>query len=275
MNKEKILSFIKGRQFYFVLLLGFIAIFSIATLVISNESKDNANSNKEYVDLNEPLDEGDNSDEDKLEPTDSDSLDNDNSSDEKETVFNEDVVDNDIDLEEDNLTPDIISDPEPESVETAGTGVEVEEDNDSDETELTFNETQGLIRPLEGDVLIPYSMERSIYFETLDQYKCHSAMSIKAMVGTEVKVAANGIVTEIKSNDELGTMVFIEHGSGYKTVYGQLKDLQVKEGDKLNQGATIGLVDEPTIYYSIEGSHLYFKVTKDDESVDPESLLKD
>lgn len=61
---------------------------------------------------------------------------------------------------------------------------------------------------------------------------------------------------------------------GYAAVYGQLKDLSVSEGDTVATGEPIGLLNEPTKYYSVEGPNLYFKVMKDGEPVDPMKFME-
>ena len=47
-------------------------------------------------------------------------------------------------------------------------------------------------------------------------------------------------------------------GSGYEAVYGQLKELAVKEGDMVNAGALLGYVSEPTKYYTVGGKQSVF-----------------
>ena len=42
--------------------------------------------------------------------------------------------------------------------------------------QLLYSEEGGLLRPLGGEILMPYSMEGSIYFKTLDQYKYNPAV---------------------------------------------------------------------------------------------------
>ena len=66
----------------------------------------------------------------------------------------------------------------------------------------------------------------------------------------------------------------MELGSGYEAVYGQLKELEVKEGDMVDAGALIGYVSEPTKYYTVEGSNLYFQLLKDGKPVDPMEYLE-
>ena len=54
-----------------------------------------------------------------------------------------------------------------------------------------------------------------------------------------------------------------------------LKDVNfsMEEGDYVETGAVIGHVAEPTKYYSVEGSNVYFKLTKDGEAVNPLDYL--
>ena len=62
-------------------------------------------------------------------------------------------------------------------------------------------------------------------------------------------------------------------GDGYELTYGQLKDLAVSEGDMVETGDLVGSVAAPTMYYSVEGANVYFKLTKDGTPVDPMSRL--
>lgn len=63
-------------------------------------------------------------------------------------------------------------------------------------------------------------------------------------------------------------------GNGYSAVYGQLKDVQVQAGDYIAAGEPIGSLNEPTKYYSVEGTNLYFQVLKDGEPVDPMNFME-
>jgi septal ring factor EnvC (AmiA/AmiB activator) len=58
-------------------------------------------------------------------------------------------------------------------------------------------------------------------------------------------------------------------GDGFEAVYGQLKELNFSVGDEVEGGQVIGYVSEPTKYYSVEGSNVYFELLKDGEPVNP------
>lgn len=141
---------------------------------------------------------------------------------------------------------------------------------------LSFSMDDGLMWPVQGNVIMNYSMDHTIYFATLMQYKCNPALIIDAEPGTEVKAAATGIVTEIDlDNEETGITVTMDIGNGYSVVYGQLaQDMSLKAGDLVNEGEVIGTVSAPTKYYSVEGSNLYFMVKEDDQTINPMLLLR-
>lgn len=140
--------------------------------------------------------------------------------------------------------------------------------------ELDFNEEDGLVWPIVGDVLINYSMDKTIYFPTLDQYKYNPAIVIAATQGEQICAAADGRVTSVSYDPSTGNTVVMELGNGYELTYGQLENITVSEGSYVNVGDGIGTVANPTKYYSTEGTNVYFKLTKDGEPVNPLSKLQ-
>lgn len=139
---------------------------------------------------------------------------------------------------------------------------------------LSFSGSDVLRWPIQGDILINYSMDESVYFGTLDQYKYNPALVIRGDVNAQVSAAAAGQVVGIETTAETGETVTMDIGSGYQLIYGQLKDLQVSEGDFVEAGDLIGYISEPTKYYSVEGSNLYFAMTKDGAPVNPLNYLE-
>lgn len=137
---------------------------------------------------------------------------------------------------------------------------------------LGFSADQGLVRPVSGDVLIPYSMDRTVYFTTLDQYKYNPATMYSVEEGTQVIACAEGRVASVFSNEEIGQAVALDLGNGYQVVYGQLQAVNVSEGDYVNPGQVIASVAAPTIYYSLEGSNLYFLLEQDGAALDPQTM---
>lgn len=135
--------------------------------------------------------------------------------------------------------------------------------------EVNFSEETLMEWPVNGNILVDYNMEGTTYFPTLDQYRLSPAIAVQAVEGAPVVSAVNGTVYSIAQDAKTGTTVTMELGNGYQAVYGQLKDLNVSEGETITKGTTIGYISAPTKYYSEEGSNLYFAMKKDGKPIDP------
>lgn len=142
------------------------------------------------------------------------------------------------------------------------------------EKTLHFAESDGLQQPVQNDILMHYSMDQSTYFATLDQYKYNPATIFSAEEGTAVVACAQGKLTSIFENEEIGKAVTLDLGDGYEATYGQLTEIHVKENSYVNPGETIGKVAAPTKYYSAEGSNVYFALTHNGEPVNGETLFR-
>ena len=134
---------------------------------------------------------------------------------------------------------------------------------------LNFGEDSKLVWPVNGTVLMSYSMDKTVYFSTLDQYKYNPALIISAAENDQVIAGTTGIVKSIDNMAETGTTVNIDIGNGYELLYGQLKDVPLKVGDYVEANTVIGYVSKPTKYYSVEGTNVYFEMRKDGQPINP------
>ena len=137
-----------------------------------------------------------------------------------------------------------------------------------------FSEDSILEWPASGAVIMSYSMDQTVFFQTLEQYKYNPALIVGGEVGETIGASAAGIVTNIEQTAQTGTTVTLDMGNGYTAVYGQLKEVPVSAGDYVGTGETVGYLSEPTKYYSVEGPNLYFEVLKDGEPVDPTNYME-
>lgn len=148
-----------------------------------------------------------------------------------------------------------------------------------DEADKTISDNEdeqvdiALSWPVNGDVILGYSPNSLVYDPTLDQYRTNDSIYIASDEGTNVIAAADGIVTEVVEDETKGNYVVIEHEDGWKTTYSQLADIDVSVGTAVSKGDTLGVVASPSVYSSSMGSHVEFKVTLDDVTVDPEVAL--
>lgn len=134
---------------------------------------------------------------------------------------------------------------------------------------LNFTEDSQLLWPVNGNVLLNYSMDKTVYFSTLDQYKYNPALIISGAEGDQVICGAAGVVKSIDVTAQTGTTVNVDLGNGYELLYGQLKEVPVQVGDYVAANSVIGYVSQPTKYYSVEGCNVYFEMRKDGQPVNP------
>ena len=291
MKKNKFSEFLKGKGYYVLLFVGVVAIATVA-IVGSQLSTDQKDQGDSIVDLNEP-DDNIAAVEDDIKlaennPVSEIIVNNANNSSNgtaakdnlgQDVASKSDLIEyegeygetNDPELP-DATAPVEVAAQEPAAVETAGTVVQADT---TPADSLNFKAEEGLLWPVKGDVIINYSMDHTIYHATLMQYKCNPAIIIDAEVGAEVKAAAKGIISSIDAdNEETGYTITMNIGDGYSVVYGQLDNIGLQVGDMVNEGDVIGAVVEPTKYYTMEGSNLYFEVLENDETVNPMLLLR-
>lgn len=152
-------------------------------------------------------------------------------------------------------------------------GSDNQDSSDASDSGYAYNGSQTLTWPVMGDVIIPFSMDTTVYFETLEQYKCNPGMLIAATKGTEVASVYAGLVKEIGESNEYGKYLILDLGNGYQVYYGQLQDIQVAEGAHVAAGDFLAGVADPSSYFTKEGSHLYLEITKDDAPVNPVTLM--
>lgn len=153
-----------------------------------------------------------------------------------------------------------------EMAEVSGADVIAEEFSQADLLTLQW--------PVEGEVILEFSMDHSIYFPTLGQYQYNPAMIISAAEGTEVVCAASGTVTDVGKSNEYGHYVTMDIGGGFEITYGQLFDITTEVGETLEAGERFAMVALPTRSYVEEGDNLYLKLTQDGASVDPALYLE-
>lgn len=145
----------------------------------------------------------------------------------------------------------------------------VEQKTEEKTRPLSFSIEEGINLPLAGEILVPYSMDKTVYFSTLDQYRYNPAMILKASEGDLITASTDGVISAVYKDPQLGDCLIMDLGNGYSLTYGQLKDIEVKEGDYVEAGGILAAVASPTKYYSTEGCNLYFSLKKDGMPLDP------
>jgi len=99
----------------------------------------------------------------------------------------------------------------------------------------------------------------------------HSGIDIASPMGSPIRAAMSGRVTQVGSDDSWGNYVLISHHSGYRTFYAHMSLVRVKTGAYVQTGERIGDVGSTGLS---TGPHLHFTVYKNGVTVNPRSLMK-
>lgn len=126
--------------------------------------------------------------------------------------------------------------------------------------------------PVGGEVIKDYSEKQLQYSATYGDMRIHTGIDIACEDGTSVSAAGDGRVTAVEESSFLGNTVTIDHGNGITTKYAALKNIKVKEGDKVTAGDIIGTVTTVPGECA-DQSHLHFEVFKNGHSAPPLSTL--
>ena len=125
---------------------------------------------------------------------------------------------------------------------------------------------QDYLWPLEGRISSPFGW-RTI---SVAGNRFHGGIDIAAPTGTPVRSARGGVVTRAGWVGAYGFMVIVDHGGGWETRYAHLSRIDVTIGQRLAQGATVGLVGSTG---ASTGPHLHFEVRREGQALDPLAYL--
>ena len=100
----------------------------------------------------------------------------------------------------------------------------------------------------------------------------HHGIDIATAPGRTVRAPAGGIVVEAGRVGGLGNTVYISHGYGVTTRYGHLSKIDVKPGQRVARGDSIGRVGNSG---RSTGYHLHYEVRVDGRAVNPIAYMLD
>lgn len=123
--------------------------------------------------------------------------------------------------------------------------------------------------PVIGRFSSPFGLKR--IYNKQKRIRRHTGLDIAAPTGTLITSPANGTVIRTGSYFFTGNTVFIDHGQGLVTMYCHLNKTQVKAGQQLTQGQTIGTVG---MTGRVSGPHLHWVVSLNNTKIDPRLFVK-
>ncbi|MFZ2325128.1 MAG: peptidoglycan DD-metalloendopeptidase family protein [Ignavibacteriaceae bacterium] len=102
--------------------------------------------------------------------------------------------------------------------------------------------------------------------------KMHNGLDIIANVGTPVKATGKGKIVFVGRKNGYGFAVEIDHGFGYRTIYGHLSSAKVKEGQIVRRGDLIAKTGNSGLS---SGPHLHYEVLHDGHNLNPAEFFFD
>lgn len=97
--------------------------------------------------------------------------------------------------------------------------------------------------------------------------KLHPGLDFTAPSGTPIYATADGVIEESGFNTGgYGNHIIINHGYGYKTLYGHMSRIKGRRGQKVTRGEVIGWVGSTG---KSTGPHLHYEVHKNGQKIDP------
>ncbi|OGU66330.1 MAG: hypothetical protein A2499_16875 [Stygiobacter sp. RIFOXYC12_FULL_38_8] len=104
--------------------------------------------------------------------------------------------------------------------------------------------------------------------ERLKTVTLNYGIDIGVGASQNVLSVAEGIVSAIDWIPGYGSIVIVTHRDDFRTVYGHVTGIAVKEGDRIKAGSTIGKVSE-----SLEGNIVHFEIWNERNYQNPEAWL--
>ncbi len=126
--------------------------------------------------------------------------------------------------------------------------------------------------PVQGTILSKFGKE---YRADLNTYIFRDGIKIASVYGGPVRASAAGSVIYAGPFRSYGNVVIMDHGKGFFTIYGFLKEISVSVGDKLETQSLVGTSGKDAQSSSGTGKNaVYFEIRQGTQAVDPLEWLK-
>ena len=121
--------------------------------------------------------------------------------------------------------------------------------------------------PVKGTVISQFGKE---YRADLNTWIFRDGIKIAAVGGAPVRASAAGSVIYAGPFRSYGNVVIMDHGKGFFTIYGFLKQINASVGDKIESQGLVGTVGRDTQSSSGTGKNaVYFEIRQGTTAVDP------
>ena len=151
---------------------------------------------------------------------------------------------------------------------SAGYGADSDEHFADDGHDHDHDDHEGWVTPANGRISSRFGNR---YHPILKRTKLHTGEDIAAGYGAPFRAARGGRVLYSGWQKAYGKTIIIDNGNGTTTLYGHASKLNVRAGQSVKSGQTIGNVGSTG--WST-GPHLHFEVRKGGRPVDPAQFVR-
>lgn len=103
--------------------------------------------------------------------------------------------------------------------------------------------------------------------------KMHQGIDFTAPIGTPIQSTGDGRVVKVENKGSgYGRSVVIDHGYGYQTLYAHMKEIIVRQGEKVKKGQQIGTIGNTGLS---TGPHCHYEVHFNNKPVNPINYCMD
>lgn len=99
----------------------------------------------------------------------------------------------------------------------------------------------------------------------------HYALDMAGPAGSSIFATAKGVAVKARNWGPYGNMVEIDHGNGFKTRYGHMQNINIKEGQTVELGQVIGKMG---CTGRCTSTHVHYEVWFGDRPRDPSPFLR-
>ena len=100
----------------------------------------------------------------------------------------------------------------------------------------------------------------------------HPGLDLAVPVGSDVRAAGGGVVSQVGSDESYGLFVLVQHPSGYQSMYGHLSRVVVTRNERVEAGQVIALSGNTG---RSTAPHLHFEIRLGGRSIDPLTLVRE
>ncbi len=137
------------------------------------------------------------------------------------------------------------------------------------DSQPSFFEDVPVLVPIHGGCVLSVPFGRRVDPFTGSE-KWHTGVDLVAPRGTPVIASARGNVAAVEDDSKWGKIVRLRHAEGLMTVYAHLGSIEVKRGQKVSRGQTIGTIGASGV---TTGPHLHYEIHRAEMAVDPERFF--